>query len=193
MNTTQETPWTGTGPHPRRRHVAPWFIVEGLLLIALGVVAAVLPGLAGIAGALVFGWVLIMSGIFGLVALFGARDHTHMLWGVLSAVVAIAVGALVIWRPVAGAVAIAIFIAAYLFIDAIAMVGLAMDQRRRHGHGWPWLIVSGVIDLVLAVLILALGPLSDSVFLGVIIAVDLIIGGVALVTLGFGARRAPAA
>ena len=42
----------------------------------------------------------------------------------------------------------------------------------------------------IAVLIAALGPLSDTVLLGYVIALDLIVGGIALAGLGLAARRA---
>jgi uncharacterized membrane protein HdeD (DUF308 family) len=181
---------TSPGPAPGRHRASPWFIAEGVLLVILGLAAAFLPGIAGIAAALVFGWVLIVSGVFGLVSIFASRDHAHIVFGAISALVAIVVGALIVWRPLIGAVALAIFIAVYLFIDSLALFGLATDQRRRHAKGWAWLIVAAVIDFLLALFVLAMGPLSDTVLLGFVIAIDLIVAGIALVTLGLAARRA---
>jgi len=178
-----------SAPATARRKAAPWFIVEGVLLILLGIVAAVLPVLAGVAAALVFGWVLILSGIFGIVSLFGARAHTHVVWGAISSLVAVAVGVLVVIFPLSGAVALAIFIAAYLFIDATAMTGLAMDQRKRGGAAWIWLLLAAVASVALAIFVLILGPRSDALVVGVIVAIDLIVGGLALITLGWAARR----
>ncbi len=51
-------------------------------------------------------------------------------------------------------------------------------------------MASGVLDLLLAVLIAALGPLSDAVLLGFVIALDLVVAGIALTGLGLAARRA---
>ena len=177
-------------PRPHRRLAAPWFVVEGVLLIVLGVLAAALPGLAGVAGALVFGWVLIMAGVFGLVAIFGSRHHAHQVLGVVSALVAVAAGALIVWSPLVGAVTLALFIAAYLLIDGAALIGLGLDQRKRGARGWPWLIVSGVLDIALGLVILAMGAGADATLLGFLIALDLIVAGIALVTLGLHARRA---
>ena len=185
-----DTPVTPARPSPHRRLAAPWFIVEGVFLILLGVVAAALPGLAGVAGALVFGWVLILAGIFGLGSIFGSRHHAHMVLGVVSALAALVIGALIIWAPLVGAVTLALFLAAYLLIDGATLIGLGMDQRKRAARGWPWLIVSGVIDIVLALVILALGAGADATLLGFLIALDLIVAGIALVTLGLHARRA---
>jgi uncharacterized membrane protein HdeD (DUF308 family) len=184
------TPLAPLRATPHRRAAAPWFVVEGVLLIVLGVLAAALPGLAGVAGALVFGWVLILVGLFGLVGIFGSRHHAHQVLGVVSALVALLVGALIIWSPLVGAITLALFIAAYLLIDGAALIGLGMDQRKRAARGWPWLIVSGVIDIVLALGILALGGRADATLLGFLIALDLIVAGIALAALGLHARRA---
>ena len=100
------------------------------------------------------------------------------------------VGALIIWNPLIGAVTLAMFIAAYLLIDGFALVGLAWDQRRREGRGWAWLMVSGVVDVILAAVILAMGAGASAVLLGFIIAIDLLLAGVALVTIGLHARQA---
>jgi uncharacterized membrane protein HdeD (DUF308 family) len=172
-----------------RRRAAPWFIVEGVLLIVLSVVAAALPGLAGVAGAAVFGWVLILSGLFGLVSLTGSRHHAHLIWAIASSLVALAFGGLIVWMPVVGAAALAFVIALYLLLDGVALIGLAWDQRKRMGRRWPWLMLSGVLDLLLAGLIAALGPLSDAVLLGFIIALDLIVAGIALTAMGLAARH----
>jgi uncharacterized membrane protein HdeD (DUF308 family) len=177
-------------PPPHRRLAAPWFIVEGVLLILLGLLAAALPTLAGVAGALVFGWVLILAGLFGLGSIIGSRHHVHTILSVISALAALVIGALIVWSPLAGAVALALFLAAYLLIDGATLIGLGMDQRKRAARGWPWLAVSGAIDIVLALVILALGARADATLLGILIALDLIVAGIALVMLGLNARRA---
>jgi uncharacterized membrane protein HdeD (DUF308 family) len=188
----EEAFMTAAAPAPTviRRSAAPWFIVEGVLLIVLGALAAALPALAGVAGALVFGWVLVLAGVFGLGSVLGARRHAHLVFGIVSALIALAVGLLIVWRPLIGAVTLAIFIAAYLLLDGVALIGLAWDQRKRAARGWGWLMASGVVDVVLAILVLALGPISSAVLLGFIIAIDLAIAGIALVTLGWHARHA---
>ena len=173
-----------------RRKAGPWFIVEGVLLIILAILAAALPELAGVAGALVFGWILVLAGVFGLGSMFGERRHAHVIFSILSSLVALAAGLLIVWRPLIGVVTLAIFIGAYLLVDGFAMIGMAWDQRKRAARGWPWLMISGVIDVLLGLLVLAMGPRASLLLLGFIIAIDLGIAGIALITLGVHARRA---
>jgi uncharacterized membrane protein HdeD (DUF308 family) len=166
-----------------------WFIIEGGLFVLLGVLAAALPVFAGIAGALVFGWVLFLSGVLGLVGAFASRGQAHPVWRVVSALIALAAGILVLWAPLTGVLSLALLIAAYLVLTAISSFAMAFDHRRRSTLGWIWLIVSGVVGLVLAGLILFLHPLADAALIGFVIAINLILGGMALVGLGMANRR----
>jgi uncharacterized membrane protein HdeD (DUF308 family) len=187
---TTTTPTHDTSTLPERHRAAIWFIVEGALLIIFGVLAAALPAIAGFAAALAFGWMLILAGILGFVAFFASRPHAHPLWSIVSALAALVAGGFVVWSPIAGAVALALFVAAYLLVDAVALIALAFDQRRRQARSWGWLAAAGVVDLILGAFIIVLGPLSDLVLIGFVVALDLAFAGIALVALGMAARRA---
>jgi uncharacterized membrane protein HdeD (DUF308 family) len=94
-----------TDASPAPRGAGRWFVLEGGLLLALGVLAETLPPLSGSGSALVFGCMLILSGLVGLVALVASRAQTHPLWRIVFAVAAIVAGAVVLWAPLAGALA----------------------------------------------------------------------------------------
>src|SRR5579875_2975469 len=132
-----------------------WFTLEGVLLIILGVLAIALPIAAGLAAALVIGWVLLLSGILGLVAVFRARHLAHPGWSAASAVIALLAGLLILWNPFAGAITLAVLLGAYFLVDGIVLIGLSLDQRRRSSR-WSWMLGSGILDLILAVIILLL-------------------------------------
>jgi uncharacterized membrane protein HdeD (DUF308 family) len=185
---TAPDPLAGLGPGDRRR-AAPWFIGEGIVLVVLGLAAAALPGIAGLAGVIVFGWVLLAVGIAGFLIMLASRDHAHWLWTTLSALTALVTGALVLWSPIVGIIALATLIAAYLLIDAVALIGMGLDQRKLGAKGWVWLVVSGGVDVLLAAFILALRPAGDAHLMGFIIAFDLFIAGLALITLGWMSRK----
>ena len=167
---------------------SPWLMIEGLLLIVLGLAALSAPMIAGMAVALVFGWILILSGLAGLFAAFAGREHVHFGWSLASAIVALLVGVAILFAPLIGAVGLSLLLGAYLFVDGLVLIGLALDQRRRSSARWGWLMFSGVADLVLAVLVVILGASGEAVLIGVIVGLDLLVAGVALL-LAHGARR----
>ncbi len=171
---------------------SPWLTIEGVVLIVLGVVALVLPLAAGLAAAVVFGWILILSGVVGLISAFAGGLHAHRGWGLLSAAVALIVGVLLLINPVAGAVGLTILLGAYLLVDGVALIGLGLDQRRRSSARWPWLTASGVFDLILAALVLFLSPVGSAFLVGIIVGVDLIAAGLALLFVHRAVIAAPA-
>jgi len=170
--------------------VRGWLIVEGVLLIVLGVLAAALPLFAGLAVALVMGWVLVFSGLLGLVGLFGSRGHDHPVWRIVSALISIGAGGLVLWSPVVGVIGMAILIAVYLTLNAFTSFAMAVHHRGRAAKGWGWQVFSGIVGIVLAVFILLLNPRGDAVLIGFFIALNLMVGGFSLLGISAGIRRA---
>lgn len=159
---------------------SPWLIIEGVLLIVLGVAAVLMPLMAGLAATLVFAWILILTGMIGLISAFAGRAHAHLGWSLASALIALVIGVILLVYPLAGAVALTIVIGAYLLLDGFALIGLALDHRRRGIGRWGWLLASGLIDLLLAAVILFMNAIGSAVLIGVIVGLSLIFAGAAL-------------
>lgn len=181
----------GTTPPPTTAGATPahpsiWFTIEGAVLIVLGLIALIAPFTAGTAATSLLGVLIFLAGVLGLVATFAGGRHTHRVWSVVSAVIAVVAGLLIAFYPVAGASVLAMIVAAYLLIDGVSMIMLSLDQRKRHTGRWGWLMVAGIADIVLAVLVFLLSPLGATVLIGVIVAVDLVLAGVALIGIGRG-------
>jgi uncharacterized membrane protein HdeD (DUF308 family) len=166
---------------------SPWLTIEGGVLVILGVAALFLPFAAGVAVSLVLAAVLIASGVVGLVSAFAGRAHAHRGLGVASAILALAIGALLLVFPLAGSVGVTLLLAAYLLVDGVILIGMAADHRKRAPSGWGWLLVSGVVDLMLAAVLLFLSAAGSAILIGVIVGVDLIVAGVALLLVHRGA------
>ena len=82
------------------------FIIEGIVLVVLGLLAVLLPPLATLGVTLFLGWLFLISGIMGLIATFWARRAPGFWWALLSAVLGIAVGLVLLINPVSGAVSL---------------------------------------------------------------------------------------
>ena len=154
--------------------------LEAVLLILLGAAALILPLFAGLFVGTILGVVLLITGVVGLVAAFSGGPHMHQGWSVLSAAVALVFGLLILFNPLAGVVGLTLVLGAYLLLDGVSLIGLALDQRKRGSSRWTLLLASGVVDLILAVLIVMLSGIGSAVIVGIILGVDLIAAGVAL-------------
>ncbi|HMD29061.1 MAG TPA: DUF308 domain-containing protein, partial [Steroidobacteraceae bacterium] len=68
------------------------FLIEGIVLIVLGLMAVAVPMLATLAVAILIGWLLLVSGVLGLVTSIWMRRAPGFLWSLLSAILGIAAG-----------------------------------------------------------------------------------------------------
>lgn len=170
-------------------HPRTWFILEGVILTLLGVLALAIPLAAGIAAALVFGWLLILGGVASLVSLLRTRRHANAPWRFVSAIAAVTAGVLALLYPTVGAWTLALLAAVYFFITASALAMVADKLRRAHAPGWWWLIAPIAVDVALGVLAILAGPIAAPLFIGCLVGIDLIASGLATLAFAWSRRR----
>ena len=166
------------------------FLVEGIVLLLLGVGAILIPVLASLAAAIFLGWLFLIGGVVGAVTTLMARHAPGFWWSLVSAVVTIVAGLFLVGWPITGAVSITIVLAAYLVAEGIASMMFAYEHRGQMSGRWGWLFLNGVIDLAMAGIIVWLLPLAALWALGLIIGIDFIFGDASLIGMAFAARKA---
>jgi uncharacterized membrane protein HdeD (DUF308 family) len=159
---------------------SPMLTAEAVLLIVLGIAALLLPLAAGLAASIVFGVILVLSGVLGLAAAFASGGRHPRGWSLLSAIIALVVGVVLLVNPLAGALGLTLLLSVYLLVDGFALIGLALNHRRRVTGRWSWLLGSGILDVVLAVILILLNAVGSAVVIGFIVGIDLIAAGIAL-------------
>jgi uncharacterized membrane protein HdeD (DUF308 family) len=165
------------------------FLVEGIILLILGLAAIVLPPMATLAVELIVGSLLLISGIVGLVATFTARGAPGFGWSLLSAVVGIAAGAMLLSWPLNGAVSLTVILTVFLTIEGIVSIMYALDHKRELSGRWGMMLVSGVVDIALAGIIFAGLPGTAAWAIGLLVGINLIFGGSALISMALHARQ----
>jgi uncharacterized membrane protein HdeD (DUF308 family) len=165
------------------------FLAEGLILIVLGAAAIVIPPLATIAVAVFLGWVFLVVGTVGLAMVIAGRGAPGFWWALLSAVVTIAAGAALLGWPVIGAISLTFVLTAYLIADGIITMLFAYEHRSQLPQRWVFVFINGVLDLVLAAIIVLALPQSSLWALGLIVGIDLVFGGFSLVAMALADRK----
>ncbi|MFP4274446.1 MAG: HdeD family acid-resistance protein, partial [Paracoccaceae bacterium] len=66
---------------------------------------------------------------------------------------------------------------------------LAIEFRLRPAAGWGWMLGSGVLSILLALMILFTLPASALGLLGILLGVDLLVAGAVSIGLGLRARQ----
>ena len=165
------------------------YLAEGALLLALGIVAVIVPPLATLAVTILFGWLFLISGVMGLVTSFWLRAAPGFWWSLISAVLGVLIGGMLLARPVTGAVSLTLRLIAFFAVEGVVSIMFALDHKREFSGQWGWMLVSGVVDLVLAVIILAGLPGTSAWALGLLVGINMVFGGMALVAMALHARN----
>ncbi len=187
-----QTPADASGSLDSRRLIHDhWgmFLAEGIILSILGVAAIFVPPIAGLATTVLLGWVFLLAGIVGLIATFGARKAPGFLWALLSAIVAIVAGGILLFDPLQGLITLTFVLIAYFIFDGVLMIALAISHRKELSGKWEWLLFNGIIDLLLAGIVIAGLPGTLLWALGLLVGIDMIFGGSALITMALDARK----
>ena len=160
----------------------------GILLIVLGVLAVLSPAVAGGAVVSVVGVILIVAGLVQVWRALQVAGSEKVAMLILGAIAVIA-GIAVVLHPLLGLAFLTLLLAVYFAAEGVWKLLAAFRYRPFAG----WLLASGLLSLVLAWLIWSQWPLSGLWAVGVLVGVNLLATGAALVTLaGLSARTPPA-
>jgi uncharacterized membrane protein HdeD (DUF308 family) len=164
------------------------FLFEGIVLSLLGIAAIVVPPIATLAFELVIGWLFLISGVVGLVTTFWMRNAPGFLWSLLSAVVAIAAGIVLLLWPISGALSLTFVLIAFFVVEGVVTIMYAIDHRNQLSSRWGWMLASGIVDLILAGIIFAGLPGTAAWALGLLVGINLVFGGTAMIGMALAAR-----
>src|SRR4029077_8123754 len=166
------------------------FLFEGILLAVLGLAAMIVPPLASLAVAIFLGWMFLISGIAGLVVTYWARAMPGFWWSLVSAALAVFAGLVLLARPGQGVLTLTIVVGLYFLVEGITTIMYAREHRRELSERWSWLLVSGVMDILISCLIISRLPGSAEWAIGLLVGINLVLGGASLVGMALAARKA---
>lgn len=163
------------------------FLIQGIILAALGLLAIGAPFLATVVVVKLAGWLFLIGGIVGLASLFTGRRVPGSFWSFLSAIVSILVGFYILTRPLAGMLSLTLVLAAFFFAQGITQIFASLSHRRVL-KSWGWVLLSGIVDLILGGIIISGWPETSTWVLGILVGVNLFMFGVALIMTAFASR-----
>src|SRR5262249_48376996 len=138
-----------------------WFLILGLVLIVIGIIALAYDVTATIVSVLVFGWLLLIGGIVEVFHAFRVRGGGGTVLHLLSARLTAIAGLVFIANPVAGALTLTLVLGALFLVEGIFRI---FGAARFGLPGWG--VLGGVITALLGVLLLVHWPASGLRFIG---------------------------
>lgn len=164
------------------------FLLEGIVLIVLGTLAMLVPTLASLAATIVFGWLLLLSGVVGLISTLRARHAPGFGWSLFSAITGILAGGVLLSMPVQGTLSLTAVLIAFLLVEGFVSIFYALEHRKGSSGRWGWMLASGIVDVFLGLILLAGLPGTAVWALGLLVGINMIFGGSALVAMALHAR-----
>jgi uncharacterized membrane protein HdeD (DUF308 family) len=176
------------------------FLIEGVALILLGLLAVAVPSIANENVTGILGWLFLLSGVLGLVTTYWARQAPGLLWSLVSALLAIFVGVVLIenrsqdlyggmlgW-PFHDDGPLRMILVLFFLVEGGVSIMFALEHRRHFSTRWAFMFASGVVDIALASIIIFALPGTSAWTFGLLIGANMIFGGSALVATGLHAR-----
>lgn len=169
-----------------------WFLAEGIILVILGLLAVLTPFVAGVAATLFIGWLFLFAGITGLIFTYKERAAPGFWWALLSSAIAVLAGLSLLSNPLVGLFSLTFVLIAYFLIDGVLTIMLGLGYRGHSPVHWQWVVASGVIDLILAALLISGLPGTALWAVGLLVGIDLAFGGASIIAMALAARKVAA-
>lgn len=159
----------------------------GVVLSLVGIVFILAPQALGLGISTLIGVLLIILGLLRIAFAWVASTWGSTILRFLIGVLAVAGGVLMLSDPARSLRVLTVILAVYLLLDGISEILLALPLRP---IGGMWVMLSGVVSIVLAIMIWRQWPASGEWALGVLVGVKLLVDGLAIVGVGAAAKAA---
>jgi uncharacterized membrane protein HdeD (DUF308 family) len=165
-----------------------WLVALGIISLIGGFFCFANPFGASVAVNYLAAFFFVVVGVGQLIQAFTMRDWGGVLWSALLGVLAVIVGALMLLHPLQGMATLTLFIAFLLIVMGGAKIGYAFSMGSAPGR--TWVVVSGALSILLAILIFINFVWATVTVLGLFLGVELTFNGISLLMLGFALRNA---
>jgi uncharacterized membrane protein HdeD (DUF308 family) len=156
-------------------------IFEAILFILLGLLAIALPQLATLGITLLIGTLLVVAGIAEGIYLLRHMQAPGFWATLLSSILSLILGIMILSRPMVGIFTLTYLLIAYFLIEGISKIYYSLELK--HLPKWGWILTSGILSVILAFLIITGLPGTAGWVLGLLLGINMIFFGVALLAL----------
>ena len=166
-------------------------IIIGIALFVVGILVFVYPTQSYLGMSLLFGWLMLISGILEVV-LSSVNKHfiTGRGWMLAGGIIEIVLGIILIFNVALSAATLPIFLGFWLMLRAFGAIGLGSDMGAMQIAGSGWTIFSGILLLLCSLWILFQPLVFGTTAVIVWVGISLLFAGVAACSLSLQLHRA---
>ena len=158
-----------------------------VVMIVLGLLAGILPLTTGIAISAVVAWIMVLTGLTYVVSAVADRRAGAFVWRLWIGLVYIVGGCCLAFHSQIALDTLGLAIATIFVIESILEI-VAFFQFRSYA-GSVWALFDSVVTLLMAFLIVFPWPKSSSWVIGIILGINLMITGLAVLIYSLATRK----
>ena len=162
------------------------FLALGITQILFGTIAIGSAVFVSVALVVLFGLLLLVSGITQIVSAFWAGKWSGLFIHLLIGLLYVVVGFFVIDAPVESTLALTLVVAVFLIVSGLIRIISALMERFQD---WGWVLLNGIVALILGLLIYRHWPVSGAWVIGLFVGIEMVFNGWTWVMLALGLRK----
>ncbi|MBB4617370.1 HdeD family acid-resistance protein [Sphingomonas abaci] len=166
-----------------------WILASGILSLLLGILAFLWPFAATFAATLVIGAFFLAAGLVSVCAGLFGKGHGARGYAIGFGLLSLIIGGLMLLEPLTGALSLTLMVAVWLAVRGALEIGFGVRLR----HGKALMLVLGVVNILLAIFVLATLPLAALTLPGFILGLSFVMSGVTSIVSGLHHRRGASA
>ncbi|HEY9696847.1 MAG TPA: HdeD family acid-resistance protein [Trichocoleus sp.] len=160
----------------------------GVLLIALGLAAIVLPNFSTVVIESWIALILVSAGGAKVAYAFNSRNEGGFIWKLLLGILYAATGAMLFFNPLSGILTLTLLLGSFLVTEGVFELILAF--RLRPQENWTWVLTNGIVTLVLGAMVWFQFPYNAPWLIGTLVGVSVLFSGISRLMLSFNQRTA---
>lgn len=176
-----------------KRAIRFWWLllIIGIVLFVLGILVFIFPAQSYLGMSVLFGWVMLVTGILEVVVASANRHFvTGRGWMLAGGIIEIILGLILIFNIALSAATLPIFLGFWLLFRGFSAIGLGGDMNALRIAGSGWTIFSGILLLLCALWVLFQPLVVGTAAVVIWVGISLLFAGVAAFSLAFQLHRA---
>jgi uncharacterized membrane protein HdeD (DUF308 family) len=177
---------TASAPSEAIGKISGWYLALGILLVVSGIAAMFSPVATTFVTNVFLGWFLIFGGIIQFFAAIVHRKDSNVWIGMLMGILAFILGVMMVTNVYASIVSITLLFGGFFLVDGVVKTFQSLAKKPEH---WGWMLTSGLISILLAIVIFMNFFASTVMILGIFVGVYMLFAGIEIIVLYYASRK----
>jgi uncharacterized membrane protein HdeD (DUF308 family) len=172
--------------NPKLQQKWPIFLIMGILLVVLGILAMAYAKWATVFTVELLGAFLALGGVVYLINAFQAREWKGISLSTLLGILYLVMGVLCIYKPLQAASGITLLLGAFFFISGLYRMITSRSSSSRFSRLW---FLNGLIAFILGIMIITEWPIGSFWVIGVFVGIDMVLSGLSWIGISLALKK----